>query len=198
VIWCADCEKATGTGYFAGKPEHDRYVKSPWNDHKPEACDEAEIEKARWMLFCPLCLDAAAEGTPEAGYTTKHPTVGRAANGDEIVRCSNCQKRYRFNLAWTFDKKEVPKPKSAKTVFSVTEFPGSDDMELYSTRAAAEERVEEIEDAALFEAGYTKIDEDLWESPFAGRLARDRAIAEAERDSDAVLPEQPWEVSVLG
>ncbi len=200
MLACQDCEKAGGIGYFADKGAHDRHVKNPWNDHKLTDVDVV-TDKASWMLSCPVCKDAAAVATPEVGYTTTHLTVGMNENGDEIVRCSACGKLYLFNLKWTFEKKEAP-PKAKEQwtpgrLYMVRRDPQDDDFEMYLTLRSANERVQEFEGEALEAAGYTKIDEDEWASPFGTRLDHDRAVQEAIDESAAEMPEAPQEVDVL-
>jgi len=201
VVFCQECEKAGGTGYFEGKPAHDRHVKDPWNKHRVEDHGKDDT-KASWMLFCPFCRDEAASGTPKTGFTTKHRTIFVAENGDEIVKCSRCGQFYRFNLKWTFEKKEAP-PKVKEQwlpgrVFLVRRDPQETEVEVYSSRVSAAERVKEFEEEALEAAGYTKIDEDEWDTPFGTRLNHDRAVQEAIDEGGAEMPDAPEEVDVVG
>ena len=202
IVWCQECEKATGTRYFASKAAHDRHTKNPWNGHK---ITEVEDRKASWMLRCPVCWDAAASGPPER-VTTKHPTVCLDENGDEIVSCSRCGTLYRFNLQWSFEKKELPKPEPVHTerVFLVKPYEASNETEVYRTPRAAGERIFEFECDALEAAGYVRNydeaeDEDVvWESPFGKMLEHDEAVEEATTESSADMPEAPEEQVVLG
>jgi len=205
LVFCQECEKATGTGYFSGKPQHDRFVKSPWNTHQLEEREPA-TDKASWMLLCPVCKDEAVIRTPETGFTTKHPTVCMDENGDEIVSCSSCGTLYRFNLQWSFEKKELPKPEPVHTerVFLVKPYEASNETEVYRTPRAAGERIFEFECDALEAAGYVRNydeaeDEDVvWESPFGKMLEHDEAVEEATTEASADMPEAPEEQVVLG
>jgi len=200
VVFCQECEKAGGTGYFEGKPAHDRHVKDPWNKHRVEDHGKDDT-KASWMLFCPFCSDEAASGTPKTGFTTKHRTIFVAENGDEIVKCSSCGQFYRFNLKWTFEKKEVPpvepKPWPLRKVFIVRPYPSSGDFELYRTEQDAEERILEIEEDALIAAGFEKLDEDEWQSPTGETMSKDTACDSAAREYGIDLPEHPEVANVL-
>ncbi len=200
VVFCQECEQATGTGYFAGKPAHDRHVKSPWNTHQLTEFHNID-DKARWMVMCPRCLDEAADGTPEAGFKTKHLTVCVDENGDEIVQCSHCGKLYHFNMEWTFGTKEVP-PKVKEQwlpgrVFLVRRDPQETEVEVYSSAASAAERVKEFEEEVLEAGGYTKIDEDEWDTPFGTRLNHDRAVQQATDENAGDMPDAPEEVDLL-
>ena len=184
LVFCQECEKATGTGYFSGKPQHDRFVKSPWNTHQLEEREPA-TDKASWMLLCPVCKDEAVIRTPEAGFTTKHPTVGVDENGDEIVKCTACGRLYRFNLKWTFEKKELPPtPRPIpKRLYLVQPSENCDleEIELYRSEETAQQRLTELEAEALRDVGYEETsDEGFWRSPHGETLDHADALEQAE------------------
>ena len=194
VIFCPECA-ATGKGGFSDRAAHDRAAGGPWNGHKTEEWDLARLAKARWMLHCPVCMDAAANGTPEAGYTTKHPTVTTAPNGDGIIQCTNCHARYTFNEAWSFAKKETPPapPKQlsliASRVYLVRPYGDENpEVEGYSSLDSAQSRITERENETLESAGYLEED-GVWKTPFGEELDRDDAVEELKREDEYAGPE---------
>lgn len=201
LVFCQECEKATGTGYFSGKPQHDRFVKSPWNTHQLEEREPA-TDKASWMLLCPVCKDEAVIRTPETGFTTKHPTVCMDENGDEIVKCTACGRLYRFNLKWTFEKKDLPptqRPMSRRLyLVRPTDDCDREEIELYRSEETAQQRITELEAETLRDAGYMETsDEGFWRSPNGETLDHADALDQAEAGIEYfVRPSEPVEVIV--
>lgn len=202
MIWCDECLQATKKGGFPDRAAHDRHTGNPWNGHKVEEIDLKKLEKARWMLFCPLCMDAAASGTPEAGFVTKHQTIMDGPHGEEVIECSACKTRYTFSLDWTFGKK-APKPaqlslsQSNRYVYVVRPDLNGTEVEVFGSQLAAADRIREIEAERLRDAGYKEGDEEgEWTSPFGATLSQSEAIDEAMNENGIDVPEEAEEVVV--
>jgi hypothetical protein len=218
VILCEACKKLGKPGSYRTKDEHDAQ-KLPWIEtHQVTEVDDTGAIPAGWFVFCPHCGHEAVdldtlelrEVNGERRMTTdkvRHAVVATMPDGASLLQCSNCQKRYTFDPAWSFQTRKAVTAEPGETLFLVRKEPYDlhpvKKFLAFRSRTSALSALAVEQKEALMERGYE-------EGPNGqmypilhrsrGSLSLDAAVAKENEyaDMDAVIQEQLYEAIMKG